>query len=205
MKSKILIIDYDQQVIQSLERLIEQEKYEIYSTTNSTEAIAIIKSKDIDLIICEQYMSQLTGIELLGQAKAINPNIVRILMSGYSDINLIILGVNQKIISYYIEKPWQDDELINIVEEGLEYKAIVEANEEIITAYHKAYEEEESLESKDENANMRQFFRNELFTPICADMTIVEIRKKRVSTSSSKVCIVNIGPGGDQVLIWARF
>ena len=71
------------------------------------------------MIICDYNMPNLNGIDVLKYSKLIQPDAVRILITGYNDANIAISAINEGDVYYYISKPWKNDEVINIIEKGL--------------------------------------------------------------------------------------
>lgn len=118
----ILLIDDEQNIINSLKRILNKNEYIIYSANNSENAIEIINNYKLDIIICDYNMPNLTGIEILKHAKKILPNAIRMLITGYADLNVTISAINEVGIYYYITKPWKNDEVIDIVEKAIEEK-----------------------------------------------------------------------------------
>ena len=120
-KAKILIIDDEIKVINALKRIFDVEKYEVLFTTKPEDAIDIFHN-DIDIIICDHNMPNMSGIEVLRHAKEILPNTIRILITGYSDLDIAVSAINEGSIYYFFSKPWKNQEIISVVERGLTYK-----------------------------------------------------------------------------------
>lgn len=120
-KAKILIVDDEINVINALRRIFDVEKYKVIFTTKPEEAIEIFQ-KDIDVIICDHNMPNMSGIEVLRHAKEILPNTIRILITGYSDLDIAISAINEGSIYYFFSKPWKNQEIISVVEKSLNHK-----------------------------------------------------------------------------------
>ncbi|KUO58096.1 MAG: hypothetical protein APF84_16820 [Gracilibacter sp. BRH_c7a] len=121
-KQKILIVDDEINILRALKRLLKQYNLETLITTSSEEALEIIENNSIDLVISDQRMPKMTGIELLLKVKKNSPGTIRILMSGYSDTDVFINAINNGIITYYIAKPWVNEEIVKIIYNALETK-----------------------------------------------------------------------------------
>jgi len=119
---KILIMDDDFAVINALKRVLNKKHYEIMIATNSTEAMTIINGYDIDLLICDQNVPGITGLEVLKYSKEVLPNSIRILLTGELDLNLAVSAINEGSIYYYFPKPWDKKQLVGIVENALVQK-----------------------------------------------------------------------------------
>jgi two-component system, LytTR family, response regulator len=121
IKARILIVDDDLSVINALRRIFDKSKYEVLFTTKPEDAIDIL-SNEIDIIICDHNMPNISGIEVLKYAKKISPNTIRILITGYSDIEIAISAINQGSIYYFFSKPWKNEEIISVVKKAIRYK-----------------------------------------------------------------------------------
>ena len=138
MNSKsILIVDDQPEILNALERLLK-DKYKIFRSESGKEALEILKKNPVQVIISDQRMPQMTGVEFLEQSIKIRPDAIKLLITAYADINASISAVNKGQIFYYISKPWEDDELLLIVQRAYErYHLIAEnriLNEKLIEA-----------------------------------------------------------------------
>jgi putative nucleotidyltransferase with HDIG domain len=133
-KYNILIVDDEVQVIKSLKRILNSEPYCIYSTDSPEEAIKILQHNKVDVMISDQRMPNITGLELLKYSKRISPSTVRILMTGYSDIQIVISSINDGNIFYYISKPWDNENFKTIIRRAAEYSCEQRENEEKLNA-----------------------------------------------------------------------
>lgn len=120
-KPKILIVDDEIKVINALKRIFDVKKYEVLFTTKPEEAMDIFHS-DLDIIICDHNMPNMSGIEVLRYAKQTIPNTIRILITGYSDLDIAVSAINEGSIYYFFSKPWKNQEIISVVEKALNHK-----------------------------------------------------------------------------------
>ena len=118
-RHKLLIVDDEKEILRSL-TLTFTENYEVFTESSGAEALEIIKQQDIALIITDQRMPEMTGVELLEKVIQINPRIIRIILTGYTDTAALIQAINQGHIYQYITKPWERQELRLIVQRALE-------------------------------------------------------------------------------------
>lgn len=86
-------------------------KYKIYTAISGEDAIKIMDDKPIDIIITDQRMPNMTGVEFLESILDSHPEPMRILLTGYADLNAVIDAVNKGKIFHYLTKPWNEDEL----------------------------------------------------------------------------------------------
>lgn len=122
-KPTLLVLDDETDNLDALERIF-RKSYRILRANSGTEALQLLSQNPrIDVIITDQRMPQMTGVEFLEKTLTSHPNTVRILLTGYTDIDSIIAAVNQGHIFRYITKPWDTTDLINSVEQAMQYYA----------------------------------------------------------------------------------
>lgn len=121
-QAKILLIDDDISIINALKRVLKNKGYEIFDTTDPNDAMDIIGSEDLDLIICDQQLPGSSGIDILKYSIKTVPDAIRILITGYVDVNVAIAAINEGSIFRYISKPWKNEELLGIVAEAIQKK-----------------------------------------------------------------------------------
>jgi len=86
-------------------------KYNVHTAISGNDALEIIKNKPIDIIITDQRMPEMTGVEFLEKVIDINAEPIRILLTGYTDMAAVIDAVNKGKIFHYLTKPWNEAEL----------------------------------------------------------------------------------------------
>lgn len=116
-KPTVLLIDDEERILRSLKMILRSD-YRVLSTTEPQQALEYLRQENVHVIISDQRMPEMLGIELLRQAKEISPNTMRLLLTGYSDLNAIIGSINEGEIYRFISKPWQQEELLSTVEEA---------------------------------------------------------------------------------------
>lgn len=112
---KILIVDDEVNILRAMKRVLRLYELDIIVTTSPEEALEMVKSTDIDLVISDQRMPTMEGIDLLTKIKELSPRTYRILMSAYSDIEVFIAAINSGNIFQYISKPWDNEQLIKVI------------------------------------------------------------------------------------------
>lgn len=116
----LLIVDDEQSILKSLSESF-RNSYTVYTANTGEKALRLFKDKDIHLILSDQRMPVMTGIELFAILKAINPLPVRILLTGYSDINVVIRGLNDRLMWKYVTKPWSTQDLKALVNQAAQF------------------------------------------------------------------------------------
>jgi len=118
-----------------------EEDYEVFTASSGAEALEILQQQDIALILADQRMPEMTGAEFLAQTLSINPHIIRIILTGYTDTASLIQAINQGQIYQYITKPWNRQELQIIVRRALERYELSLANQRLLKELQAANEQ----------------------------------------------------------------
>jgi DNA-binding NtrC family response regulator len=136
-KPKILIVDDEAEILRVLEKTLEDD-YEIVTCLRAKEAIGLIDDS-FYVILSDQRMPEMSGSEFFRIVREKHPQIVRIIMSGYSDMNALISSVNQGEIFRYINKPWEFQELLDTLKLAVEkhmetvaHRKLVDENKHLI-------------------------------------------------------------------------
>jgi CheY-like chemotaxis protein len=116
----VLCVDDEPNILRSLGRIFRREGCKMHFATSAEEALKILESETIDLIISDNRMPNITGVEFLAMVKDRWPDTVRIILSGYTEIDSITQAVNEGHVYKFILKPWEDEKLLATVREGLE-------------------------------------------------------------------------------------
>jgi putative two-component system response regulator len=107
---KILFLDDDQNVLNALRRLFVRD-FDILMSTSGPDALDLLRKNEVSVIVSDNLMPGMKGIEFLQQAKHIAPDSVRIMLTGYGDMQAAIDAINRGEVYKFIEKPWDNDEL----------------------------------------------------------------------------------------------
>jgi two-component system response regulator HupR/HoxA len=124
----ILVIDDEPRSVEALERILEED-FEVRTATSIAEAEAILESDHIHILLCDQCMPDMTGVEFLKSARERWPDIVRMIISGYTDAEDIIRGVNEAGIYQYVTKPWQPESLLLTLKNAAKLFELQRSNE----------------------------------------------------------------------------
>ena len=120
MSHKILIVDDELANLRLLERLFRND-YNVISAANGFEAMHLLEQHDVALVITDQRMPGMSGIELLKRTANLRPHMVRIILTGFIDVGALVEAINCGQIYKYVTKPWNNDELRLTVERALEH------------------------------------------------------------------------------------
>jgi len=128
----ILVVDDEKNVLNAIKRIFRPyELINCITTTDPFEALKIVDEKNIDLIITDQRMPGLTGIELLKMIAIRHPEIIKIILSAYSDLNVILQAINEVGVYKFILKPWNNEDFLLTVIRALEWKELIGKNKSL--------------------------------------------------------------------------
>ncbi|HBT88955.1 response regulator [Desulfobacter sp.] len=125
----ILIVDDEKNIGKALERLIKRIGVRSFYAASAPQALDFIQKSEsiISMILSDQRMPGMEGTEFLEKARAITPDTVRFLITGYADINAVAGAVNRGAVHRFITKPWNNDDLLEMIKSGLQhYELLVE-------------------------------------------------------------------------------
>jgi serine/threonine-protein kinase len=117
-KARLLFVDDEERIVNLL-RMIFRSNYEVYTATSGRQALEILSTQAIDVVVSDQRMPEMTGIELLSQVRKQSPASMRILLTGYSDLSSIVGSVNDGEVFRFINKPWGDHEIKAIIADAV--------------------------------------------------------------------------------------
>ena len=197
-KARILVVDDEERILTALKSLF-RHRYHVFCTTDGYKALDFLKRYQMHVIISDQRMPAMLGVELLRQSREISPRSVRILLTGYSDLAAIVGSINDGEIYRFISKPWDNRALQTIVAEavtiGLELADTKTAVAELpanMSAGVLVIENEEDI------------FRvtRELVGGLCpvVSATDADTALQIMQTREIAVVIADVGPGKDQLI-----
>jgi DNA-binding NtrC family response regulator len=120
MQYKIMIVDDEPVNLRTLERLFRRD-YQVVTAQSGAEALTMLQHHDVALLISDQRMPEMTGIELMKNTVALRPQMVKILLTGYTDVSALIEAINCGLVYRYLTKPWNNDDLRMTVSRALEH------------------------------------------------------------------------------------
>ncbi len=127
----LLFVDDEENVLHSMKRLFRRENYNIWLAGSAIEAFSILEKEKIQLVISDHRMPGMTGAEMLTKVKQLYPDIIRIMLTGYADVNAIMGAVNEGAVYKFITKPWNDEDLRLTVGLALEQYDLIQENKEL--------------------------------------------------------------------------
>lgn len=116
----LLLVDDEENILSSLTRLLRRDGYKIFRAAGGKEGLKVLAEQDIGVIITDQRMPEMTGVEFLYEVKQIYPDTVRIVLSGYTELKSVTDAINEGAIYKFLTKPWDDELLQKNIAEAFE-------------------------------------------------------------------------------------
>lgn len=117
-KARLLIVDDEERILTALKSLF-RERYHVFTTTDGNKALEFLRKYQMHVIISDQRMPLMLGVDLLRRSREISPRSVRILLTGYSDLSSIVGSINDGEVYRFINKPWDNAALHSVVAEAV--------------------------------------------------------------------------------------
>jgi response regulator RpfG family c-di-GMP phosphodiesterase len=121
----ILPVDDEPQIASSLRRLFKREGFDVETATRGAEALSKLQTFAADVVLSDFRMPEMTGAELLAQVKRLHPQALRVILSGYADLDSVVTSVNEGEICHFLTKPWDDAALVAKVRALLAGRALL--------------------------------------------------------------------------------
>ena len=144
----ILCVDDEKNILNSIKRLFRNENYQVLTASNCKDAFDILEKNNIHLIISDQGMPDMSGTEFLAIVKEQYPDILRIILTGYTDIDLITEAVNKGYVFKFILKPWDDQNIKMEIRNALDHYNLIQANKML---HQRIIQQNEELKNTNEN------------------------------------------------------
>ena len=126
MTYKIMIVDDEPANLRTLERLFRTD-YQVVTAASGDDALALLEQHNVALMISDQRMPGMTGIELMVKTVTLRPQMVKILLTGYTDVGALIEALNSGLVYRYLTKPWNNSDLRNTVSRALEHYEVMKS------------------------------------------------------------------------------
>src|SRR2546422_1929483 len=169
-RPSILVIDDEAHVVESVQELLRLE-YRVLGATQASDAIGILGEQPVDVVMTDQRMPGMTGVELLHHVRETHPDAIRLLFTGYADIRAVIDAINRGNVYRYITKPWDPDELHTIIRDAAERHDLIVERQQLLAQLERANEDlrranGELAEASALKSNFIQVASHELRTPL---------------------------------------
>ena len=185
----ILCVDDEPNILSSLRRLFRPHGYRVLVAESGAAGLALLEQEQVELVISDMRMPQMDGAQFLEQVRLRWPDTMRLLLTGYSDVQSILAAINRGEIHRYITKPWDDNDILLIVRHALERRDLEQLaarqNEELrlLNASLEAKVEARTREIAKANERLKSNF----ITTIKILASMIEMRDANLAGSSRRV------------------
>ncbi len=190
----MLCVDDEPNILSALKRLFRSTGYQVLTAESGAAALDTLEREAVDLVLSDMRMPHMDGAQLLEQVKARWPGVTRVLLTGYSDVSSTIAAINLGQVQRYITKPWNDDEIVLIVREAFERRALEQDKQRLESLAQRQNDELKAL-----NASLES--RVEERT---AELSVAHDRLKKNYLTSIKAFSGLIEQRGEQLVGHAR-
>lgn len=128
----VLFVDDEKNILNSLKRLLRKQDYRLLTAMSGEEGLKILAENDVHLVITDLRMPKMTGIEFLSRLRVDYPDVIRIILTGYTDVDTLIESINKGHIYKFFLKPWDDQDLKMEIRKALEQYDLMAANKHLV-------------------------------------------------------------------------
>ncbi|HSV53642.1 MAG TPA: EAL domain-containing protein [Burkholderiaceae bacterium] len=127
-KRTLLLVDDEESIVSSLKRLLRRDGYQVVTANSGAQGLQRMAENAVDVIVSDQRMPGMTGVEFLRRAKELYPDTVRMVLSGYTELQSITDAINEGAIYKFLTKPWDDERLRGHIQEAFHHKELADEN-----------------------------------------------------------------------------
>jgi len=196
MQHSILVVDDERDIVDSIERHF-RKSYKVFKATNGADALRILGEEKIHLILSDQRMPEMTGVQLFEKAQALQPEAIRILLTGYTDVESVIAAINTGHVYRYITKPWDPNDLEINIRQALETYELRADLKEKNARLEAAVEELKSLDQA--KSHFMILIGHELKTPLTTVSSFLELLKEEKLPGEAAKYLARVGQGTDRL------
>jgi DNA-binding NtrC family response regulator len=145
----VVIVDDEEMVITSIRAFLSLEtEYDINGHTDPEEAVRFLETNPVDVVVSDYLMPKMNGIQLLGKAKNLQPEAARVLLTGHADKQSAIQAINDVGLFQYLEKPWDNSQLLLVIQSAIERTQLFRSLREKITELDAAHGSLKDVQSR---------------------------------------------------------
>jgi len=194
--TKILCVDDEPNILSALKRMFSLAGFSLTCADSGQEAIELLEQEKFHMVISDMRMPNMSGVQLFEQIKLTHPEVIKILLTGYSDLESAIAAVNRGEVYRYLTKPWNETEIIATVHSGIEYlnlKAEKERLLDITQAQNSQLNEliatlEEKVQDRTQNLTLaNQKLKDSYFSSIKSFSNLLDLRRMKLLDHSKLV------------------
>jgi two-component system probable response regulator PhcQ len=132
MSHTVLLVDDESHVLSGLTRLLHKESYEIMTAASAEEAAAILATRSVDLIVCDEQMPGISGTQFLASVAEEYPEVVRIVLTGHPSVPAVLRAINEGKVYHFFTKPCNEIDLAITIRRGLEQKDLRQKTRDLL-------------------------------------------------------------------------
>ncbi|GMR19459.1 MAG: hypothetical protein BMS9Abin36_0054 [Gammaproteobacteria bacterium] len=140
MERTLLLVDDEANILKALQRLLHRDGYRILTAGSGREGLALLEDNEVDVIISDQRMPHMTGVEFLSKARELCPQTVRIVLSAYSDFSAVTDAINRGSIYKFFTKPWDDKLMRANIQEAFQRSELSWKNNQLTQVFESTLE-----------------------------------------------------------------
>ncbi|MEO6810904.1 MAG: hybrid sensor histidine kinase/response regulator, partial [Isosphaeraceae bacterium] len=178
----LIVIDDEPEVLRSVHDLLRMN-FRVLTFERGSDALAALETTDVPVVMSDQRMPELSGVELLRRVKSLRPDTTRLLFTGYADIRAVIDAINEGNVFRYITKPWDPDELVTIIRQAVEHHDMIVEQRRLMTELTRS-----NAELTEANRLKQAFIEvasHELNTPVAVVLGMAELWKMTQAEGAS--------------------
>jgi len=120
----LLLVDDEQYILNALSNSLRRQGYRILKATSAKEALAMLARNQVGVIVSDQRMPEMSGVDFLRLAKQLHPDAVRVVLTGYTDLKAVMDAINEGAVYKFLAKPWENERLREVISEAFVYHEI---------------------------------------------------------------------------------
>lgn len=145
----VLLVDDEEMVITSIRAFLQLEtEYNVVGITSPMEAVKHLETNPVDVVVSDYLMPKMTGLQFLAKAKELQPEAARVLLTGHADKQSAIQAINDVGLYQYLEKPWDNAQLLLVIQSAIERTNLLRALREKIAALDAAHSNLKDVQSR---------------------------------------------------------
>jgi len=145
MGKQVLLVDDEANITRSIKRVCRTKKYKVLIASSASAALKILETEKVQVVLSDQLMPDMTGAEFFEEIQKIHPHIVRVLLTGYTAIEGLTNAVNKGAVFRILFKPWDDENLLQTIEDAFDYFEIKDKNKQLTKELQEFNQSLESL------------------------------------------------------------